>query len=142
MANSLFDPAREGFAIGEVGWTVPTIKIALVRGYTFTIAHKFVSQVTGAGGTLHATSSALTSKDATNGVISAANVTFTTPGANATDHSVLVFQSSAVGGGIDVAPGAQRLIAWIDVANGLPIQPNGANITIAFDTGTNKIFHL
>lgn len=142
MANSLFDPAREGFLIGEVGWTVPTIKVALVRGYTFDATDKFVSDVTGAGGTLHATSSALASKTGTDGVANAAAVTFTTPSANANDHSVIVFQSSAVGGGGDVAASAQRLIAWIDTATGLPVQPNGANVTLTFDSGANRIFHL
>lgn len=142
MANSVFDPAREGFLLGEVGWTVPVIKVSLVRGYTFSAAHKFVSDITGAGGTLHATSAALGSKTGTSGVANAAGVTFTTPAANATDHSILVYQSSAVTGGADVAANAQRLIAWIDVAAGVPVQPNGANITITWDTGTNKIFHL
>lgn len=142
MANSVFDPAREGFLLGEIRWITPTIKVSLVRGYTYNAAHKWVSDVTGAGGTLHATSSALASKTATNGVADAADVTFTTPAANATDHSVLVFQSSAVGGGADVASSAQRLIAWIDTATGLPIQPNGADITLTFDNGSNRIFRI
>lgn len=142
MANSVFDPAREGFLLGEIRWITPSIKVALVRGYTFNAAHKWVSDVTGAGGTLHATSSALASKTGTNGVADAADVTFTAPVANATDHSVLVFQSSAVTGGIDVATNAQRLIAWIDTATGLPIQPNGADITLTFDNGANKIFKI
>lgn len=142
MSSSLFDPAREGFLIGEVAWITPTIKVALVRGYTFDLSDKFVSDVTGAGGTLHATSSALASKSGTNGIAVAATVTYTTPAPNGTDHYLLVFQSSAVGGGADVAPAAQRLIAWIDNATGIPVQPNGANITITWDTGDNKIFHL
>ena len=142
ISNSVFDPAREGFLLGEVRWITPTIKVALVRGYTYNAAHKWVSDVTGAGGTLHATSSALANKTGTNGVADADDVVFTTPAANATDHSVLVFQSSAVGGGADVASSAQRVIAWIDTATGLPIQPNGASITLAFDAGANKIFHL
>lgn len=142
MANSVFDPAREGFLLGEIRWITPTIKVSLVRGYTYNAAHKWVSDVTGAGGTLHATSSALASKTATNGVADAADVTFTAPAANATDHSVLVFQSSAVGGGADVASSAQRLIAWIDTATGLPIQPNGADITLTFDNGSNRIFRI
>jgi hypothetical protein len=142
MSNSVFSPAREGYLIGEVGWTVPTIKVALVRGYTFDATHKFVSDVTGAGGTLHATSSALASKTGTDGVADAADVTFTTPAANANDHSVLVFQSSAIGGGADVAASAQRVIAYIDTGTGLPVQPNGANVTLTFDSGANRIFHL
>jgi hypothetical protein len=142
VSNQVFDPAREGFALSEVGWVTPTIKAALVRGYTYTSSHKFVSDVTGSGATLHATSSALASKSATNGVLDAADVTFTAPAANANDHYVLIFQSSAVGGGADVAAAAQRVIAWIDTGTGLAVQPNGADITISWDNGANRILHI
>jgi hypothetical protein len=35
-----------------------------------------------------------------------------------------------------------RLIAYIDTATGLPVTPNGANITAVWDNGANKIFKL
>lgn len=142
MANALFDPGREGFLAGEIDWDTAVIKIALVRGYTFSAAHKFVSDVTGASGVLHVTSAALASKTVTSGVADAADVTFTAVASNASNHSVLVFQSSAVGGGADVAATAQRLIGWIDTGTGFPIVPNGGDITIAWDNGANKIFKL
>lgn len=142
MANTLFSPAREGFLAGEIDWNTAVIKVALVRGYTFDATDRFVSDVTTGGGTLHATSAALANKSVTDGVADADDVTFTTPASNATDHSVLIFQSSAVGGGADVAAGSQRVIAWIDTATGLPIRPNGANITLAWDAGANRIFRL
>lgn len=142
MANALFDPGREGFLAGEIDWDTAVIKIALVRGYTFSAAHKFVSDVTGALGVLHVTSAALASKTVTAGVADAADVTFTAVAANASNHSVLVFQSSAVGGGADVAATAQRLIAWIDTGTNFPIVPNGGDVTIAWDNGANKIFKL
>lgn len=142
MANSLFDPGREGILDDTISWTVASIKTALVRGYTFSAAHKFVSDVTGAGGTLVATSAALTSVTATGGVGNAAGVTFTSVATGAAIGAVIIFQSSAVGGGADVAATAQRLIGFIDTATGLPVTPNGTNITIAWDTGANKIFRL
>jgi len=142
MANALFDPGREGFLLGEIDWDTAVIKVALVRGYTFTASHKFVSDVTGAGGTLHATSAALASKTGTNGISDAADVTFSAVTANASSHSFLVFQSSAVTGGADVAATAQRLIAWIDTGTNIPVTPNGGDITIAWDNGSNKIFKL
>lgn len=142
MANALFDPGREGFLDGTIDWDTAVIKVALVRGYTFSASHKFVSDVTGASGTLHVTSSALASKTVTNGVADAADVAYTAVTANATNHSVLIFQSSAVTGGSDVAATAQRLIAWIDTATNLPVQPNGGDITITWDNGSNKIFKL
>ena len=143
MANALFDPGREGFLAGEIDWDTAVIKVALVRGYSFTASHKFVSDVTGAGGTLHVTSAALGSKSVTNGVADAADFTYTAVTANANNHSLLIFQSSAVGGGADVAASAQRLIAWLDTGTNLPVVPNGGDITVAWsNTAGTLIFKL
>lgn len=142
MSSQLFSPGREGFLDGTIDWDTAVIKCALVRGYTFSSAHKFVSDVTGAGGTLVATSAALTSKTVTNGVADAADVTFTAVAAGAAIPAIVIFQSSAVTGGADVAATAQRLIAYIDTATGLPVTPNGQNITISWDSGANRIFVL
>ena len=110
--------------------------------YTFSAAHKFVSDVTTASGVLHVTSSALASKTVTDGVADAADVAFTAVTANAGNHSVLIFQASAVTGGADVAASAQRLIGWVDTGTNFPIVPNGGDVTIAWDNGANKIFKL
>lgn len=142
MANALFDPGREGFLDGTIDWDTAAIKVALVRGYTFNAAHKFVSDVTGASGVLAATSAALTSKTVTNGVADAGDVTFSAVASNASNHYLLVFQSSAVTGGGDVAATSQRVIAYIDTGTNLPAVPNGGDITVAWDNGGNKIFKL
>lgn len=142
MASALFDPGREGFLAGEIDWDTAVIKSALVRGYTFSAAHKFVSEVTGAGGTLVATSAALGTKTVTAGVADAADVTYTAVASGAAITSIVVFQSSAVGGGADVAAAAQRVIGFIDTGTGLPVTPNGGDITIQWDNGANKIFKL
>jgi len=142
MTNALFDPAREGFLDGTIDWDTAVIKVALVRGYTFSASHKFVSDITGASGVLVATSGALASKTVTNGVADAADITFTSVTSTAVNHSLLVYQSSAVTGGSDVAASAQRVIAWIDSGTNLPAVPNGGDITVAFDNGANRIFRL
>lgn len=142
MANALFDPGREGFLLGEIDWDTAVIKTSLVRSYTFSAAHKFVSDVTGAGGVLVATSAALASKTGTSGVADAADVTHTAVAAGAAITSMIIFQSSAVGGGADVAASAQRLIGFIDTATGLPVTPNGGDIVVTWDNGANKIFKL
>lgn len=142
MANALFDAGREGFLDGTIDWDTAVIKVALVRGYTFNAAHKFVSDVTGASGTLAATSAALSSKTVTGGVADAADITFSAVASNASNHSLMIFQSSAVTGGADVAASSQRLIAWIDTATNLPAVPNGGDISVAWDNGSNKIFRL
>src|SRR5690242_20268423 len=95
MANALFDPGREGFLLGQIDWDTAVFKVALIRSYTFSASHKFVSDVTTAGGVLHVTSAALSSPTGTSGVADAADVTFTAVPSNATGHSLLLFQSSA-----------------------------------------------
>ena len=142
MSSQLFDPGREGFLDGSIDWDTAVIKMALVRGYTFDASHKWVSDVTGSGGTLVATSAELTSKTVTAGVADAADVVFTSVPAGAAIPAVIYFQASAVTGGADVASTAQRLIAYVDTATGLPVTPNGQNISWTHDNGSNRIFKL
>ena len=136
----LFDPGREGFLAGEIDWDTAEIKCVLGRGYTFDATDKFVSDLT--SHTAVATSAALGSKSITNGVADAADFTYSTVSAGAACPYLIIYQASAVTGGADVAASAQRLIAYIDNATGLPVTPNGGDITITFDSGANKIFKL
>ncbi|MEV6344134.1 hypothetical protein [Actinoplanes sp. NPDC051851] len=139
MANAVFPYALEGFGLGEIDWDTAVIKAALVRGYTYSASHKFVSDVVAAGATINASSAALTGKTAALGVFDADDTTITTT-ASAVNHGVLVYQSSAVAGGADVATTAQRVIAWYDTGTGLPIQPGTGSTPIAWDSGTNRMF--
>lgn len=148
MANALYDPGREGFLAGEIDWDTAVIKVALVRltaggAPVFTASHKFVSDLT-ATHTIASTSAALSSKTVTSGVADAGDLApaFAAVAANANNHVLVVFQSSAVGGGADVAATAQRLIAWIDTGTNLPVVPNGGDINITWDNAANKIFKL
>lgn len=141
MANALYSTAAEGLIAGEIDLDTAVVKAAFVRGYTFSASHKFVSDVTGAGGTINGTSAALSSKTVTNGVFDAADTTASTT-ASAVDHGILLFQSSAVTGGADVAATAQRVIAWYDTGTGLPIQPGTGSTPITWDNGTNKILKV
>ena len=135
----LYGPGREGFLKGEVSWNVATIKIVLGRGYTFDSTDKFVSDLTSHTAVATAT---LGSKNVTDGVADAADFSFPTVGAGAACTYLVIYQASAVTGGADVATSAQRLIAYIDNASGLPITPNGTDIAVSFDSGASRIFKL
>lgn len=141
MANSLFSTAIDGLLTGAIDLDTASIKASFVRGYTFTTTHTFVSDVTGAGGTLNGTSAALTGVTVTGGVLDAADTTVPTT-ANATNHSILLFQASAASGGADVASSAQRVIAYFDSGAGLPLQPGTGNTSITWDNGPNKILKI
>lgn len=142
MANALFGPGREGFLDGTIDYDTAVIKVSPIRAYTFSSAHKFVSDVTTAGGVLHGTAATLGSKTVTNGTADAADVTFTALAANATSHYLLVYQASAVTGGADVAASAQRVICYIDTGTNVPFVPNGGDVGVSWDNGANKIFTL
>lgn len=141
MADTLYNPGREGFLAGEIDWDTAVIKVSLVRGYTASGAHKFVSEVTGAGGTLVSTAT-LANKTVTNGVADADDIVFTSVAVGTACNHIVIYQASAVTGGVDVAATAQRLIAFLDSASGLPVTPNGGNINVVWDSGANRIFNL
>lgn len=148
MANALYDPGREGFLAGEIDWDTAVIKAILVRltaggAPVFTASQKFVSDLT-ATHTIASTSAALSAKTVTSGVADAADLTpaFSSVANNANNHVIVLIQSSAVGGGADVAATAQRLIAWIDTGTNIPVVPNGGDVNIAWDNAANKIFKL
>jgi hypothetical protein len=140
VTNAVFPKALEGFIKGAIDLDTAVIKCSLVRGYTYTSTHEFVSDVVGTG-TINGTSAALGSVTVTNGVFDAADTTITTT-ASAVNHSLLIFQASAVTGGADVAQSAQRVIGWYDTGTGLPIQPGAGDVAVTFDNGTNKILKL
>lgn len=145
--SNLYDSARSGFLAGEIQWRVggPTIKASLVRGYTFSVAHKFVSDVIGSGGTLVATET-LNSLTNVAGVARAANAVWEAvpegPPENPAIPHIVIYQASAVTGGVDVAPSLQRLISFIDRGAGLPALPNGQNITATWSPGADRIFRI
>ena len=141
MASALFDPGREGFLAGEIDYDTAVIKVALMRGYTFSAAHKFVNEVV-ATGTLVGTPVALASKTTTAGVADAVDTTWTAVPTGAACDTILIYQASAVTGGADVANTSQRVIALLDSGTGLPVTPNGGDIIAAWDNGANKIFKL
>ena len=139
MSNALYPLGREGFLAGEIDWNGATIKAALCRGYVYDATDEYVSDLTGVTQVAVAT---LASPTVTQGVADAADVTLTAVPAGAACDSIIIYQASAVTGGADVATTAQRLIAFVDTATGLPVTPNGGDISIAWDSGANKIFAL
>jgi hypothetical protein len=138
VTNAVYPKALEGLISGLIDLDTAVIKTALVRGYTYSASHTFMSDVTGAGGTINASSAALASVTVTSGVFDAADTTITTT-ASATNHVLVIYQASAVTGGADVAASAQRVIAYYDTGTGLPIQPGTGDVAVTFDNGTNKI---
>lgn len=136
--NALFDPGREGILDRTIDMTATSgnvAKVALFRGYTFSASHKFLSEATTAGGAVVGTAQTLASKTFTSGVFDAADVTFSAVAAGAAIGALIIY--------IDTGTGStSRLVAYIDTGTGLPVTPNGGDINIAWDGGSNRIFKL
>lgn len=104
-----------------------------MRGYTYSSAHDYLDDVTGAGGTVVASSAAFSGKTTTSGTADAADVTFSAVSAGADITSVLIYVEGAT-------DADRRLIAYID--GGLPVTPDGSDITVQWSSGSDKIFTL
>lgn len=133
MANQLFPNGRQRFLGGDTAWDSSTIRACLVRNYTYLSTHTTLSQVEAAGDVVQ--SQTLASKTITDGVADAADVTFTTISGTVIAAVILYHEVTA-------ADADRWLLAYIDTATGLPVTPNGGNITITWDNGANKIFKL
>lgn len=135
MANALFNKGREGFATGAVNWTSDDIRVILidVQDYTVNLAtHDFLDDIPVAARV--AVSASLTGKTATDGIVDAADVTFTAVTGDQSEALVIYKHTGT--------ESTSRLLAYMDTATGLPVTPNGGNITVTWDNGTNKIFKL
>jgi hypothetical protein len=134
MANRMYDKGREAIA-GSLDLSSATIKGVLVDSGAYTpdtATHQFLSDVP--AGARIATSGALTSKTLTAGVFDAADTVFTAVSGVQSEYVILYEDTGAAG--------TSRLIAIIDTATGLPVTPNGGDITVTWDNGANKIFKL
>jgi hypothetical protein len=133
MANALYPKGKEAFLNADIDLLVDTIKISLIDTgvYTYSATHEFRSDVSNSAVISTAT---LSNKTTANGVFDADDALFTSvTGANA--EALIIFQDTGF-------QANSRLIAYIDSATGLPILPNGGDITVAFSSGSNKIFSL
>ena len=137
--SSMYDTAREGFVRGEIVWKEggSIIKAVLVRGYTYSAAHRYMSEIIGAGGTVVSTVT-LNSLTNTNGVLDAADSVFAAVPAGAPIPHCIFYQASAVTGGADVASSQQRVILCLD-RGGLPLTPNGQNANGQWSPGVDRI---
>jgi len=133
MANRLYDLGRESFLKGEISWSGDNIKAVLIDSASYTpdtAVDQFFDDISG----VVATSGNLASKTTTDGIADAADVTFSSVTGNQSEF-IVVYQDTGT-------PSTSRLIALVDTATGLPVTPNGGDITVQWDTGANKIFKL
>lgn len=138
MANQLYNKARERFLTGQINWSTADVRALLVdvggggSQYAFNTTHEFLSSVPVAARI--AGPVALAGKTATDGAADANDTTFTSV-SGVTCEAVILYIHT----GVDAT---SVLLAYIDVATGLPITPNGGDIILSWDNGANRIFRL
>ncbi|WP_150523840.1 hypothetical protein [Roseibium sediminis] len=138
MANALYTKFKEAILKGEIDLTSDTIKVALVDtgGYTFAATHQFLSDI---GSNILGTAQTLANATVTNGVFDADDVVFTeqAAGIGTLDaiEALVIYKDTGTAA-------TSNLIAYYDTATGLPVNPNGGDITITWDAGANKIFAI
>jgi len=133
MANKLYPKGKEHLLAKDIDMADDTIKVVLVdvADYTYSDNHNALNDIPSAARVATAT---LASKTITNGVFDAANVTFLAVTGDPSEALVIYMDS-----GVE---STSYLIAYIDTATGLPVTPNGGDITVTWDDGASKIFAL
>ena len=125
MTNAIYPKWREAIMQATANSSLGgTVRVALVDTgvYTYSAAHEFYSSVSGVVGTPET----LASKTFTNGTFDAADVTFTAVSGSTVEALVIYVDTGTAG--------TSRLVAYLDTGyTGLPVTPNGGNITIQWD---------
>lgn len=134
MAGHTYKKGAEARLNADVDLLLDSIKIALIdlNDYTPDYAtDQFLSDIPGAA--IVATSSPLTGKSTASGIFDADDVVLTTVSGDQSE-AVLIYQDTG-------AAGSSRLLWLFDSTGtpGLPVTPNGTNITVTWNNGPNKI---
>ena len=121
MASVIYPKFKEALLQGDYDLSSVAVKAVLVDTgtYTYNAAHDFYDDLSGVVGT---ESGALANKTFTAGAFNSDDITFTAP-TGATAEAIVLF--------VDTGNAAtDALIAFIDTGTGLPVTPNGGDITV------------
>jgi len=135
MASALFAKALKAFLDKDIDMLDDNIKVVLVDSADYTLdlaAHDFLDDIP--AGARVGTSGNLANKTTTGGVFDADDITITGVTGDQFEY-IIIYRDTGTAG-------TSQLIGCIDTATGLPCTPNGGDITITWDSGTNKIFKL
>ncbi len=126
MANAIYPLYKQSLIDGDANIDLNdlTVKVALVDTgtYTYSAAHQFLTSLTGVVGTAQT----IATTTVTNGVFDGDNVTYTGVTGNSVEALVIYIDTGVAG--------TSRLVAYIDTSvTGLPVTPNGGDITITWN---------
>lgn len=136
MANRIYPKYKEACMKGSANIDIDTgtVKAALVDTgtYTYSDTHEFLSSLTGVVGTAQ-TIGNTTVGTVADAVFDGDNVTYTEVSGSSAEAIVIYIDTGVAG--------TSRLVAYIDTGvTGLPVTPNGGDITITWNA--SGIFKL
>ena len=127
MANALYPLWKQEVIKGTANTSLTgSLKVALVDTgtYTYSAAHQFYSSVTGVAGT----PATLGTKTYVNGVLDAADSTFTAvSNGSVTCEALIIYIDTGVAG-------TSPLVAFMDTGiTNMPVTPNGGDISVTWN---------
>ena len=142
MANVLFDTGRDAFLRGSISWLTTAMRAQLISisnqptAFVFNASLNTVFGSVPTGSRVGFSAPSLANKTATMGIADADDTVFSAV-SGPTVGAIIIMASTATANASD-----WQLVAYIDTATGMPVGPNGGDITAQWDSATNKIFKL
>lgn len=126
MANAVYPKYKEALIDGlsNIDINDGTVKVALIDTgtYTYSSAHDFLDDISGVVGTAQT----IANTTVTNGLFDGDDVTFTAVSGSSVEALIIYIDTGVAG--------TSRLVAYIDTGvTGLPVTPNGGDITITWN---------
>jgi len=134
MANRLYTTGKTEILKGNVDFENDTIGAVLVDTDDYTVDttnHQHLDDIPSAA---RVATGALANTSVTSAVFDADDLTFTSVTGDQSEAVVLYKDTGSAS--------TSQLLVFIDSATGLPVTPNGGDITVQWDDGANKIFSL
>lgn len=135
MANALYDAGRDAFLNGNIDWVNDTIKVILVDTDDYTVDLSTHTDLDDVAAGARVSTATLANASTSAGVADADDSTFSSVSGDQSE-ALIIYKDTGT-------ESTSTLIAYIDtVSSGLPVTPNGGDITVTWDSGANKIFKL
>lgn len=134
MANALYGLGRNKFLTGDIDWVSDTIKLYLIDTNDYSVSIDTDEYQDDIGASAKVATATLSGKSAALGVADATDTTFTSVSGDVSE-ALVIWKDTGT-------PSTSPLIAYLDTGTGLPVTPNGGDISVTWDSGANKIFKL
>lgn len=134
MATGLYDAGRDAFLNGNIDWVNDDIRSILIDTADYTANLSTDNALDDIASGARVSTQALAGKSSAAGVADANDTVHSSVSGDTVEAIVLYYHTGT--------ESTSTLIAYIDNATGLPVTPNGGDITIQWDSGANKIFKL